>query len=167
MRDLARARIAAAFPGSETAYRVLNQAVDASLIARAMLWAGETASARNAVFNITNGDLFRWAQMWPHLADLFRMQCGEPQRIPLTEFMQDKGPIWDAIVRRHGLVPHSFAEIASWPFGESSLNREYDHILDTTRLRQAGFADCEDSYEMFARHIGTLRVQRIIPPAAQ
>ncbi|MBV8093013.1 MAG: hypothetical protein JO110_07235 [Acetobacteraceae bacterium] len=143
---------------------MLSQAVDASLIARAIVWAGESPNARNEIFNITNGDLFRWAQMWPYLASLFGMECAEPQRIPLIEFMEDKGPVWDAIVRRHGLMPHSFDEIASWAFGESSFNREYDHILDTTRLRQAGFADCEDSYTMFQRHIRTLQAQRIVPP---
>jgi nucleoside-diphosphate-sugar epimerase len=153
------------FPGSEAAYRVLGQAVDAGLIARAILWAGESEAARDEVFNITNGDLFRWAQIWPHIAGLLGMPCAEPQRIPLVEFMQDKGPVWDAVTRRYGLQPHAFEEIASWPFGESSLNREYDHILDTTKLRDAGFLEHEDSYRMFARHIRMLQERRIIPPA--
>ena len=56
-------------------------------------------------------------------------------------------------------------EIASWPFGESSLNREHDHILDTTKLRAAGFPGYEDSYAMFARHLRMLQEWRIIPRA--
>ncbi len=154
------------YPGSDAAYRALGQAVDAELIAQAILWAGTSESAQNEVFNITNGDLFRWTEMWPHIAGLLGMTYVEPQQIPLVEFMQDKGPVWDALSQRHGLRRHAFADIAAWPFGQSSLTREYDHILDTTKLRRAGFADHNDTYAMFAQQLRTLQDQRIIPPRA-
>jgi nucleoside-diphosphate-sugar epimerase len=52
------------FPGAESAYRSLYQATSADLLARAVIWAGETVSARNELFNVTNGDNFRWQHMW-------------------------------------------------------------------------------------------------------
>ncbi len=155
-------RLPLRFPGSEAAYRVLTQAVDADLVARAIIWAGESATSRNEVFNITNGDLFRWANLWPRLAECFGIAPGEPQRIPLIEFMSGKAGLWDAIVEEHGLVPTPYDDMTSWAFGETSLNREYDHILDTTKIRRAGFGDFEDTQTMFERQIRFLREQRII-----
>ena len=51
---------ALAFPGG--ASRV-SAAVDADLLARAIDWAGSTISAKNRVFNLTNGDLYTWEQL--------------------------------------------------------------------------------------------------------
>jgi nucleoside-diphosphate-sugar epimerase len=151
------------FPGSEKAYGVLSQAVDAELIAKAIVWAGKSEGARNEIFNLTNGDLFRWSALWPRLAELFGLPAGEPQRIPLAEFMGCKEELWKSIVRRHNLEPYPYRDIASWPFGESSLNREYDHILDTTKIRDRGFDAFEDTWKMFERHIRFLREHRITP----
>jgi nucleoside-diphosphate-sugar epimerase len=151
------------FPGSVKAYGVLSQAVDAALIARAIMWAGESPGCRNEIFNITNGDLFRWSGLWPRIAELFDMAVAEPQRLPLVEFMSGKQNVWQTIVGKHGLKPYPYRDIASWPFGESSLNREYDHILDTTKIRDRGFDGFADTYRMFERHVRFLRAQRIIP----
>lgn len=64
---------ALAFPGG--APRV-SAAVDADLLARAIDWAGSTISAKNRVFNLTNGDLYTWEQLWPALADQLGMDPG-------------------------------------------------------------------------------------------
>ena len=151
------------FPGTEAAYRVLSQAVDATLIGKAILWAGESPQCRNEVFNITNGDLFRWSSMWPYLGKLLDMPVAEPQRLPLAEFMGGHERVWDGLVAKHGLKPYPYRDIVSWGFGDFCFNREYDHILDTTKLRERGFDGCEDSYRMFERQLGFLREQRIVP----
>ncbi|MDP1967321.1 MAG: nucleoside-diphosphate sugar epimerase, partial [Reyranella sp.] len=44
------------------------QAVDADLLARAIAWSGEAAVARNELFNVTNGDVFMWPNVWPAIA---------------------------------------------------------------------------------------------------
>jgi nucleoside-diphosphate-sugar epimerase len=41
------------FPGTDAAYRALCQAVDAELIARAILWAGANPRAQDEIYNIT------------------------------------------------------------------------------------------------------------------
>lgn len=92
------------YPGTRAAYEVLSQAVDASLIARAIRWAGAAESARNEIFNITNGDLFRWCNLWPELGAVFEMPMAPPQRIPLEEFMSGQESVWSRMVERHGLT---------------------------------------------------------------
>src|SRR6478609_8675541 len=54
------------FPGG--AARVA-QAVDVDLLARAIAWAGEADAARNEAFNVTNGDVFTWQNVWPAVAE--------------------------------------------------------------------------------------------------
>lgn len=41
------------------------EAVDATLLAEAILWAGHAPGARERTFNVTNGDLFVWDAVWP------------------------------------------------------------------------------------------------------
>jgi len=57
----------------------------------------------NEPFNITNGDLFRWENMWPVISDYFNMKTVQPQKINLTQMMADKGTLWDQLTRQHGL----------------------------------------------------------------
>ena len=154
------------FPGSAKAYGVLNQAVDAGLIARAILWTGESARAANEIYNITNGDLFRWSRLWPHIARGLGMEVAEPQPFPLAEFMADKEALWTAMAARHGLQPTPYKDVVAWPFGEFVLQREFDHVLDTTKLRTHGFDGFEDTYQMFARQLAQLQAERIIPSFA-
>ncbi len=77
--------------------------------------------------------------------------------------MADKGPLWDAMVARHGLRPIPYDRIVSWGFGEFVFRIEYDLISDTTKARRFGFADVVDSEAMFLRMLGDLRASRFIP----
>src|SRR5258707_1331824 len=49
------------------------QAVDADLLARAIAWSGESAAARNEIFNVTNGDVFVGPNVGPPLAHALRL----------------------------------------------------------------------------------------------
>jgi len=48
------------FPGSTTAYRTVMEMTDAELLAKAVIWAGESDRCNGQGFNITNGDFNRW-----------------------------------------------------------------------------------------------------------
>ena len=66
------------YPGG--AARV-SQAVDVDLLARAIAWSGEAAAARNEAFNVTNGDVFTWENVWPAIADALEMKPGKPRAV--------------------------------------------------------------------------------------
>lgn len=56
------------FPGGPSAVR---EAVDVRVVAEAIEWAGSSAPAVNEHFNVTNGDVYEWRDLWPiPLADL-------------------------------------------------------------------------------------------------
>lgn len=151
------------FPGPEAAYRVLRQAVSAELVAEASLWAGETPGAADEIFNVTNGDCFRWCHLWPFLAERFGMEVVEPQQIDLAATMADKGELWDRIVARHELRRHAYEDLVAWPFGDVNFNIDYDNLLSTSKLRSFGFPGFADSFAMFDEKIAALRSARIIP----
>ena len=136
---------------------------DADLLAKAIVWAGENDSCDGEAFNITNGDFNRWTNLWPRLAGYFKTDYGLPQHLPLTQFMSDKGPIWQRLVKRHGLLDYSFEAAVSWPFGEAVFNLEYDVMSDTTKSRRYGFLEWVDSQEMLFRLFTQFQKMRFIP----
>ncbi len=151
------------FPGPLAAYRALYQVTSADILARATDWAGTNPSAREEIFNITNGDVFRWENLWPQIARAFGMEAAHPVPFRLAEYMADKGPLWDEIVRKHGLRPIPYEQVASWGFGDFIFRSGYDNISSTIKARRAGFPDCIDTEDMFAEFFEQIRADRVIP----
>ncbi|MGD6978697.1 MULTISPECIES: SDR family oxidoreductase [Citricoccus] len=151
------------FPGTRAAYDVLYQTTDAELLARATVWAGSAASARDQVFNVTNGDQFRWSQLWPRFAEHFGMDYAAPQQMSLTEAMPTRAEIWQHLVDRHGLVPTPFEQLVGWGVGDFLFHHEADNITSTVKIRQAGFADALDTETRLLALFDRLVEQRVLP----
>jgi nucleoside-diphosphate-sugar epimerase len=151
------------FPGKLGAYAALYQVTDASLLARAAVWAATEPRCAGEVFNVTNGDYFRWEHLWPSFADFFGMELAPPQPLSLVEHMSDKGPVWDTLVEKHGLKPYRYGEIAAWGFGDAIFGSDWDNISSTVKARRLGFGDCLDTEDMFLRRFSDLRKERVIP----
>jgi nucleoside-diphosphate-sugar epimerase len=150
------------FPGTATCYRKLAQVTDAEQLARGSVWAATQAPGGEA-YNLTNGDIFRWNQLWPVFARYFDMELAEPQLIDLAQYMADKAPLWQRIVAKHGLVPVPYDRLVAWAFGDFIFRCDWDVISSTTKIRQAGFGDVVDSTEMFVRLFGQFRARKVIP----
>lgn len=151
------------FPGPRAAYDALYQVTDARLLASAVDWAGETELCRGQIYNITNGDYFRWSKVWPRIAEFFSVPAGEPFALSLQETMADKGPQWDELVAAHSLRPYAYRDIVSWKFGDAILKTCYDNITSTIKARRHGFVDCIDTEEMYLELLQKLRESRVIP----
>jgi nucleoside-diphosphate-sugar epimerase len=151
------------FPGKPGAYRALYQCTDSALLAKALVWMATEPKCANQAFNITNGDLIRWENLWPRLARFFDMEPAPPRHISLTRFMADKGKVWDRIVEKHGLKPYPFEQIAAWPFGDFVFGSDYDIVSDTGKARRYGFCEAVDTEEMFLRLFAQFRADRVIP----
>jgi nucleoside-diphosphate-sugar epimerase len=151
------------FPGKPGAYTALYEVTDASLLAAAAEWAATTPACSGEVFNITNGDAFRWENAWPTFADFFGLQHGEPRSISLQATMVDKGPVWQGIVERHGLRPYSYDDIVSWRFGDAIFGSDWDIVRSTHKARSFGFAEFIDTEAMFLGLFEALQADRVIP----
>ena len=152
-----------AFPGKPAAYRALYQCTDSSLLARAIEWMATQPQCANQAYNVTNGDLIRWENLFPRFARFFDMDLAPPRPIALVRAMADKGELWQRMVKRHGLVPHPFEQLAAWTFGDFVFGSDYDIVSDTGKVRRAGFAECMDTEQMFLDLFARLRTARVIP----
>jgi nucleoside-diphosphate-sugar epimerase len=151
------------FPGTPAGYSVLSELSDATYLAEAIVFISTHPTARNAAFNVTNGDSFRWSRVWPLLAQWFEMPCGVPRPMKLAKRMEDKGPVWDKIVARHGLEQRSLETIASWEFADFVFEKEWDLLTDVGRLRRAGFNACVDTIAMLHSQLENYRDARLLP----
>ena len=120
-------------------------------------------AAQNEIFNITNGDTFRWQHMWPKIAKMLDMDFADPTPFTLTTYMEDKEPAWEAIVAKYGLQPIPYRQIVSWGFGDMIFNSGFDNVSNTVKARLAGFHDCIDTETMFHSFFQSLREKSIIP----
>lgn len=152
------------FPGTQAAYEVLYQTTDAQLLANATVWAGSAPTAANEIFNINNGDQFRWSQLWPKFARHFGMEYAAPQQMPLSEAMGALAGRWQEMVTKYGLVETPYEKLVAWPVGDFLFRHEYDNITSTVKARQAGFADVLDTESRLLELFDSLVEQKVLPP---
>jgi nucleoside-diphosphate-sugar epimerase len=151
------------FPGKPGAYDSLIEMTDAGLLARATVWAATDERAANQAFNINNGDLFRWSEMWPRLASMLGAETAPPLPMSLDVVMTDKEPLWNAMVARHGLMPTPYSDVSAWRFPDFVFGWDYDVIADGSKARRFGFHEFVETEEMFARLVREFREKRLIP----
>ncbi|MFD1714812.1 NAD-dependent epimerase/dehydratase family protein [Amnibacterium flavum] len=156
-------------------HRYPVEAVDARLIGSAMHWAAEAPAARDQTFNITNGDVIAWADIWPAFAGMLDVETGPDERMSLAEWLPQHADVWDRVVERHGLRPNTLAQLLGYshefaddmlawtPDGSIHEARSVPLFLSTIKLRQAGFTEVIDTEEMFADLFGSLRARKILP----
>ncbi|OXM72470.1 MULTISPECIES: SDR family oxidoreductase [Amycolatopsis] len=151
------------FPGTPQVWTALHQATDARIVAGAVEWALDSPAARGEVFNVTNGDHFRWQHLWPDIAGFFGMPAAPPQPMPLAEQMADKGATWGALAAAHELRPLPLSALASWPFIDGWLANGADMVQSTIKIRRAGFTECIDTHDSFLDNLDRMRALRLIP----
>lgn len=151
------------FPGKPGAYNTLLEMTDASLLAKATVWAATDERCANQAFNINNGDLFRWNEMLPKIARFFEMEVAPPLPMSLDVVMADKEPLWNAMVEKYGLEPHPYKDVSSWRFGDFVFAWDYDVIADASKAHRFGFHEFVDTEEMFLRLFSDFCYRRIIP----
>ena len=151
------------FPGKPGAYDALLELTDAGLLAKATVWAATEPAAANQAFNITNGDLFRWNELWPKLAGWFGLEVAPPLQMSLQDVMSDKEPLWKELQATYGLAATSYAEVSSWPFADFVFGWDYDFFADSSKARRAGFHEYVATDEMFFGIFAELRRRRVIP----
>lgn len=152
------------FPGSEKAFDSITNVVDIDLLTKSMIWMATDQSCQNNAFNMANGDCFRWSDIWPRIARQFGMKPGGPRPTDLPQFMADKAPVWDALVKRRGLRATPFRMMADWSFASNNVFALiWDIFASTVKAHQFGFPDMVDSEEMFDRLFAQYRALRILP----
>jgi len=155
------------YPGG--AARV-SQAVDVDLLARAIAWSGEAEAARNEAFNVTNGDVFTWENVWPAIADALEMKPGSAVPLSLArEYPKWIAP-WEELRRRHDLVSPGLEAFVGLSFQYADYSMRHGQaesgppsIVSTVKINQAGFTEMMDTEAMFQKWFRQARAQRLLP----
>jgi nucleoside-diphosphate-sugar epimerase len=150
------------YPGTLGATALVN-CTDAGLLAEATHWAGTSAAAAGGTFNVVDGDLFRWPQLFARVAEYFEMETGDPQPIALADNMPALAPVWERIAQREGLKHPDVARIAGWDFVDFLWSTETDGVLDPLALRQAGFEGFRRTEDALIAVFDRLRAEGVIP----
>lgn len=151
------------FPGKPGAYDKLLEMTDSDLLAKATVWAATSPQCANQAFNISNGDLFRWNDLWPKIAAYFDMPAAFPLPLPLAQVMADKEAVYENIQDRYSLEKYSYRELSSWSFADFVFSWDYDFLGDGSKARRYGFHEFVDTEKMFYRLFDEMRTKRIIP----
>jgi len=158
-----------AYPGGA---RLVFEMVDVDLLARSFDWAANTPACRNEIFNITNGDVFVWDEVWPAIAESLGMKVGAPEPMALAVEMPKHAAEWAAIVRKyqlkapadmHAFVGESFS-LADFVFNYGGRH-EGVTLVSTIKARQAGLHDCIDTEDMLRKWFRRFQELRLLPPA--
>jgi len=151
------------WPGNEASFHALNQATDATLLAKAIVWALQSPAAQKQAFNVTNGDFFRWQHLWPKIAEQFGVHSVGCKPQQLQETMSGMGQRWEELVQTNNLQPFELAKICDWSFADYILKTEWDVMASTTKIRLAGFDACLDTEAMYLAHLKKMQHLRVIP----
>ncbi|RIV86820.1 NAD-dependent epimerase/dehydratase family protein [Aurantiacibacter zhengii] len=146
------------------------EAVDADLIAQAIDWSHGAETAKNEIFNITNGDIFLWKNIWDSLAEALHIEPGGDRPMELAAEMPKCSDEWDAIRSKYDLVSPpidkfvgSSFQYADFALGYGRTEPWADSIVSTVKLRKAGFSGAIDTEDMFAKWFERLRQDRLLP----
>ncbi|OZJ03934.1 hypothetical protein BZG36_02930 [Bifiguratus adelaidae] len=164
----------ALFPGNAFLYNCVEDTTYAKLLAEFEVFLAIHPGAGREAFNIVNGDVFRWRQVWPKLAEMFELEMPPVQfkdmpeitsnririsQVCLKEFMKDKEPVWDAAAVKHGLNPDAF-HCATWEFAG---NRTWDLLSNMTKARKLGWSGYVDSEEMWLQLMRRFEMEHAVP----
>ncbi len=147
------------------------QAVDADLLARAIAWSGEASTARNEIFNVTNGDVFVWPNVWPAIAKALGMQPGDPVPLSLDREIRPHEAAWAAVRAQYGLTSGTLKEFVGLSFEYADYTMGYGRdtpgpaaLVSTIKLQQAGFHEVMDTEAMFRKCFAAMQDKQLLPP---
>jgi nucleoside-diphosphate-sugar epimerase len=156
------------FPGGPS---FVWEAADADLVADAMVWAAQSPQAANEAFNITNGDVFEWRNVWPALAQALGARTGPDTPMSVAAYLDEHSDVWDRIVTKYGLRPLSLHQLVG--HGDQHADFAFAHgapegpraFVSTVKLRQAGFTETFDTQDAFRTALQLLIDRKVLPPA--
>jgi nucleoside-diphosphate-sugar epimerase len=147
------------------------QAVDADLLARAIAWSGESEKAKNEIFNVTNGDVFVWPNVWPAIADALGFAAGDHVPLSLDKEVRPREAEWAEICAQHGLTSGTLKEFVGLSFEYADYTMGFGRdkprpaaLVSTIKLMQAGFHEVMDTEAMFLKAFAEMQAKKLLPP---
>jgi hypothetical protein len=127
-------------------------------------------AARNEAFNVTNGDVFTWENVWPAIADALDMKPGEALPLSLAQKSPDWIAPWEAVRRKYRLASPELEAFVGLSFQYADYTMRHGRtepgppsIVSTVKINQAGFTEMMDTEVMFRKWFKSARARRLLP----
>lgn len=155
------------FPGGG---RYVTGSTDSRLIGQAAEWVFDSPETARETYNVVNGDVLVWQDLWPALAAHFDLEMGEPRSRSLAAEMPREAGLWDDIVLENGLQPLTMPELigSAWQFADHAFAHGQPDppdriVMSPIKARLAGFQHCYDTEDSIIYWLKRLQEERIIP----
>ena len=148
------------------------EAADARLVGDACLWAAQNHEhgAHNETFNLTNGEVFMWRDMWDAIANTLGVVAAPDTPVSMAEFFADKETLWQEVVQAHNLKPielsallgesHFYADLC---FAYGAQQPPPPTFVSTVKIKQAGFTQTYDTQASFCHWLEVLMQHKVLP----
>jgi len=155
------------FPGGGP---YVTACTDSRLIAHAIEFVGTSPHASGETYNVVNGDVFVWNDLWPSLARHFKMPMAEPRPMKLADEMPRLSAVWDEISARNDLRALSMNEVIgqAWQFADYAFAYGQESpppriLMSPIKIHKAGFNACFDTEDAFLYWLSRMQEARILP----
>ena len=146
------------------------EAADVRLVGAALLWATQEPRARGETYNLTNGEVFSFRDMWPTLAFTLGIEVGADESISLADYLPRHEAVWQRVVDKHDLRPIPLAELlgeshhyADMSFLHGVTDTAPAIFSSTVKVRQHGFTMAWNTEDSFCYWLRDLMKRRILP----
>jgi nucleoside-diphosphate-sugar epimerase len=156
------------FPGGPS---FVWEAADADLLGKVMVWAAKAPEAANQVFNVTNGDVFEWRNVWPAMAAMLGIDVGPDEPMSIAAYIRDNADVWTEIVNKYDLKSRDLRAFVGQGDQHADFSFAYGApaapvvFVSTVKLRKAGFKAAVDTRDAFTGAFQWMIDQKLLPPA--
>ena len=158
------------FPGGAT---WVWEAADVRLVAGALRWAATSPQAIGETYNLTNGEVFSFRDLWGALAATLGVAVGPDEPLSIAEYIPRHAEVWQGIVERHHLrriaLPDLLGEshyYADMCFAFGATTSPPPCFVSTVKIRQAGYTMAWNTEDSFCYWLNDLIARKILPAAA-
>lgn len=154
------------FPGNPKAYKALHTDTSQDILAQFHIYASlHPEAVSKKAFNIADGEVVSWEQVWPEICDWFGLRGVGPDPFWKTgaEWVQGQKGQWGSWVKDNELKEGAL-EATSWDFMSAIMGSiTFDRQYDLSACRDVGFQEKTETAKGYHRAFERMRAARIIP----
>ncbi|THZ50229.1 hypothetical protein D6C90_02777 [Aureobasidium pullulans] len=156
------------FPGHEHGYNSTHTDTFQDILSQMEIHAALNTDkcGNGGVFNVADGKVVTWAQVWPRLCERFGLVGGSPQSdaTSMLQFVKNSRNAWVTLAKRHGLNENLVDEQGWGHTNFMLVDFDFDRQYDLSRSREVGFTESIDTAEGYFNAWERVQKAKMIPP---
>lgn len=156
------------FPGHDHGYHSTHTDTFQDILSQMEIYAALNTDkcGDGGIFNVADGQVVTWADVWPRLCKPFGLVGGSPRpdSQPMLEFVQQNKDAWHSLAKRYELN-EKLVEQQGWGHTRFMLvDFDFDRQYDLSRSREVGFTEAIDTVDGYVKSWKRMQQAKMIPP---